>query len=74
MAHNEARWARLMASEYMELTTTQRRVYHFHHNIRWLLDLRDWPVFDGHLVWLLEDDRFHCVFSHCRSRFLYFLS
>lgn len=58
-----------MASEYMEFTATQRRVYDFYNNVCRLLNGRDRPVFNGHLVRLFEDDSFHCVFSHIRVLF-----
>lgn len=66
MAHDEACWTRLMASEHMELATTQGRVDNFHDDIGRFLDLGYRPVLYGHFVGLFEDDCFHCVFSHCR--------
>jgi len=39
--------------------STQRRVFDLAHNIGGILDFWPWAVFNGNLLWLLENHGFH---------------
>ena len=42
----------------------QGRIYDFHNDVRVILDFRDWPVLQYHLVRPFENNRAHGIFRH----------
>jgi len=64
VAHDEAGWRGLVATEDVQFTTTESRVFDLDDNVQAMLDLGDRPVLDGYFVRAFEDDCFHSLVRH----------